>query len=73
MWIPFNIPRIKRALDYAGMTLLSFSLPSPSAGARYDAMFPGDLEHRDFESWICFERREILGSYQLWCYKPLPQ
>jgi hypothetical protein len=52
---PFDIPRIKRALDYAGMTLLSFSLPSPSAGARYDAMFPGDLEHRDFESWAFFE------------------
>jgi 2-polyprenyl-3-methyl-5-hydroxy-6-metoxy-1,4-benzoquinol methylase len=68
---PFDVPRIQRALKHAGLRLLSFCLPSPSANARYDAMFPADLEHRNFMSWARFERGEIAGNYQFWGYKPL--
>jgi 2-polyprenyl-3-methyl-5-hydroxy-6-metoxy-1,4-benzoquinol methylase len=70
---PFDVPRIKRAVEDAGMTLLSFSLPSPPANARYDAMFPGDPKHQDFGSWARFEHSEITSNYQFWCYKPLRQ
>jgi hypothetical protein len=75
---PFDIPRIERALKRFGLRLLAFELPSPPARARYDAMFPGDLQHRDFESWHAFEMRAAFemrepmmfaGMYRFWCRK----
>jgi ubiquinone/menaquinone biosynthesis C-methylase UbiE len=69
---PFDIPRIERALKGFGLRLLSFELPTPSATARYDAMFPSDPKHRDINSWQAFEKREpwvFAGLYKFWCRK----
>ena len=68
----FDIPRIERALKRCGLRLLRFELPSPPVTARYDALFPGDPMHRDFQSWHTFERREPVtfeGMYNFWCRK----
>jgi hypothetical protein len=70
---PFNLPRIERALDGAGMRLLSYDMPSPVIAARYDAMFPGDPAHRDVKSLMRFEVSEPAVSashYRFWCYLP---
>ena len=70
---PFDIPRIARALDQLGLRLLSFSLPTPDAAARYDKQFPTDPLHRDFKSLLQFEKSEpyiFAGLYQFWCRKP---
>jgi hypothetical protein len=70
---PFNVPRIARALDRLGLRLLSFTLPTPMADARYRVMFPDDPWHRDFGSWHLYECLNPLtfsGCYQLWCHKP---
>jgi SAM-dependent methyltransferase len=69
---PFDIPRIKRALERFGLRLLSFQLPTPPATVRYDAMFPGDPKHCDVNSWYAFEKREpwlFAGMYSFWCRK----
>ena len=69
---PFDIPRIERALERLGLRLLLFELPDPPAEARYDAMFPADLEHRDINSWRAFEKCEpflFAGMYRFWCRK----
>ncbi len=69
---PFDIPRIERALQRFGLRLLSFQFPSPTAAARYDAMFPSDTKHRDIKSWHAFEMREpglFAGMYRFWCRK----
>jgi SAM-dependent methyltransferase len=70
---PFDIPRIERALDRAGLRLLSFQLPTPSYEARYAAMFPADPSHQDFGSWQAFEvrfPRVFAGMCQFWCQRP---
>jgi ubiquinone/menaquinone biosynthesis C-methylase UbiE len=69
---PFDITRIKCALDRLGLRLLSFQLPTRAAAARYDAMFPHDPRHQDIKSWACFERSEIGGNYEFWCCQPHP-
>jgi ubiquinone/menaquinone biosynthesis C-methylase UbiE len=66
---PFDITRIERALDRAGLRLLSFRLPSPAVAARYDAMFPDDPKHQDIKSWGRFERSEAVGNYRFWCHR----
>jgi 2-polyprenyl-3-methyl-5-hydroxy-6-metoxy-1,4-benzoquinol methylase len=69
---PFDIPRIKRALERLGLRLLIFDLPDPPAEARYDAMFPADPMHRDINSWHAFEKCEpflFAGMYMFWCRK----
>jgi hypothetical protein len=66
---PFDITRIKHALDHFGLRLLSFTLPTRAAAARYDAIFPHDPRHQDIESLARFERSEIAGNYQFWCCK----
>ena len=71
---PFDFPRIERALDHAGMRMLSFDMPTPVIAARYDALFPDDPKHRDIKSLARFEARdqEILQRhYRFWCYRPL--
>jgi 2-polyprenyl-3-methyl-5-hydroxy-6-metoxy-1,4-benzoquinol methylase len=70
---PFDIPRIAKALDQLGLRLLSFSLPTPDAAARYDKQFPDDPLHRDLRSWLQFEKSEpfiFAGMYKFWCRKP---
>jgi 2-polyprenyl-3-methyl-5-hydroxy-6-metoxy-1,4-benzoquinol methylase len=66
---PFDIGRIERALDRAGLRILSFHLPSPVIAARYDAMFPGDPRHCDIRSFARFELSEpsMLANYIFWC------
>jgi len=69
---PFDIPRIKRALDRFGLRLLSFQLPDPPAAAHYDAMFPNDPKHCDINSWHLLEKsgsRLAAGNYTFWCRK----
>jgi SAM-dependent methyltransferase len=69
---PFDVPRIERALKHFGMRLLTFELPSPPDTARYDAMFPDDPNHRNFKSWLAFEKSEpgiFAGMYNFWCRK----
>jgi hypothetical protein len=36
----FDIDRIKHALDYAGLRMLSFDMPMPAIAARYEASSP---------------------------------
>ena len=64
---PFDITRIKQALDNLELRLLSFQPPTRAAVARYDAMFPHDPRHQDFKSWAYFERSEVGGNYEFWC------
>lgn len=69
---PFDVARIERALHHAGLRLLSFSLRSPAASARYDAMFPDDPRHQNIESWSRFVRTDtdaIMGHFRFWCCK----
>jgi 2-polyprenyl-3-methyl-5-hydroxy-6-metoxy-1,4-benzoquinol methylase len=69
---PFDVTRVERALGCTGLRLLSFELSSPWLAAQYDAMFPGDPKHRDFNSWRSFEMRHpraFAGTYQFWCRK----
>jgi hypothetical protein len=66
---PFDITRIKHALDHSGLRLLSFTLPTRAAAARYNTMFPDDPRHQDINSLARFERSDITGNYQFWCCK----
>ena len=69
---PLDIPRLQRALENAGLRVLSFRLPTPPIAARYDAMFPGDPRHRDIGSLARFEMSkggQFLGNYNIWCCK----
>jgi ubiquinone/menaquinone biosynthesis C-methylase UbiE len=70
---PFDIKRIERALDRAGMRLLSFDIPSPAVAARYDSAFPDDPKHRDIKSWASFELSHpsiYPRNYTFWCGIP---
>jgi hypothetical protein len=69
---PFDVPRVERALRRVGLRLLTLVLSTPLHVARYNAMFPGDLKRRDFNSWQAFEARyprAFAGMYQFWCSK----
>jgi 2-polyprenyl-3-methyl-5-hydroxy-6-metoxy-1,4-benzoquinol methylase len=69
----FDIDRIKHALDYAGLRMLSFDMPTPAIAARYDAMFPDDPKHRDLKSWSRFEQSDpsiAQRHYRFWCCTP---
>jgi SAM-dependent methyltransferase len=66
----FDIPRISRALERLKLRLLSFDIFWPDSRWRYDAMFPHDPMHRDFESLAKFEEIEpktFRGMYGFWC------
>jgi 2-polyprenyl-3-methyl-5-hydroxy-6-metoxy-1,4-benzoquinol methylase len=68
---PFDLPRLKRALQTAGMRVLAFQLP-PDVAARYEAWFPSDSKHRDIDALTRFEvikGGQFLGNYVLWCQK----
>lgn len=70
---PFDIPRIERALERAGLRMLAFELPTPALAARYEAMFPDDAAHRNLDSWRQFETSEPGMSarhYQFLCFRP---
>ena len=70
---PFDIPRIRRALDALGLLLIHFELPAPKYRVRYRAEFPNDPLNRDFAGWTWMEREYpsvFAGMYDLWCRKP---
>jgi len=70
---PFDLARIERALDHAGLRMLSFDMPTPLIAARYDAMFPKDSKHRDIKSFARFERNDpsiAQRHYSFWCWMP---
>lgn len=70
---PFDLARLERALDRAGLRMLSFRMPTPISAARYDAMFPDDPMHRDIKSFARFELSEpsiAQRHYRFWCYLP---
>lgn len=70
---PFDIGRIERALDRAGMRLLAFDISSPAVAARYDSEFPDDPKHRDIKSWASFELSHpsiAPRHYTFWCGIP---
>jgi hypothetical protein len=67
---PFDIQRIENALTHARLRMLSFDMPSPAVAARYNAMFPNDPKHRDFESWARFELIDpdaCEHHFSFWC------
>lgn len=68
---PFDLPRLKRALQTAGLRVLAFQLP-PDVAARYEAMFPDDSKQRDIDALTGFETKQgghLIGNYWFWCQK----
>ena len=64
----FDVPRIARAIDTLGLTLLRFGLPTPEDAARYRAMAPHDPLHRDVAAWHGYEIRHpstFAGMYRI--------
>ena len=71
---PFDVMRIERALDHAGLRMLSFSFPTPPVAARYDAAFPDDPRHRDTKALASFTRSDPVvraAHFRFWCCKSL--
>lgn len=69
---PFDVPRIKRAIDRFGLKLLRFHIESHERRARYHAEFPHDPNICDYESLSKFERKNpsvFAGMYDFWCRK----
>ena len=73
---PFDLLRIERAIAALGLCLLRLDLPTPVMEAQYDAKFPQDPGHRDFESLIAFAHEDMgatWGHFQFWCARaPAP-
>lgn len=70
---PFDVTRIERALNGAGLRIVSFDMLPPVA-ARYDAMFPEDPKHQNSNSWARFVRVDptaMLNHFTFWCCKSL--
>jgi len=71
---PFDVPRIRRALERLGLELIQFKLPTPQDKAGYRVQNPHDPLHRDFAAWSKTERRNpslFSGMYDFWCRKPV--
>jgi SAM-dependent methyltransferase len=69
----FDVPRIGRALDRAGLELLAFDLPSPALRARYRWDHPHDPAMRDLRSWAELERAQpslFRSMHRFWCRRP---
>lgn len=67
---PFDIPRIRRALEELELDLLAFTLPSGDERLRYLEQNPGDPLCRDFDGWMSAERNNpflFAGMYEFWC------
>ena len=70
---PFDVPRIRRAIETLGLELLCFQLPGGARRARYRAENPGDPWFRDYDAWALAEWREpelFAGMYRFWCRRP---
>jgi SAM-dependent methyltransferase len=69
---PFDVPRIRRALDRLGLDLIHFALPTPQDHAGYNAENPHDPLHRDVAAWSKAELRNprlFSRMYDFWCRK----
>jgi SAM-dependent methyltransferase len=69
---PFDIPRIRRALDRLGLALIRFELPNTKCRADYVAAHPDDPLRRDFDGWMRQELNRpttFAGMYDFWCRK----
>jgi SAM-dependent methyltransferase len=69
---PFDVPRIKRAIDSLGLELLGFTLPTPHDRALYLREHPHDPRLRDVETWARLERTApflFAGMHKFWCRK----
>lgn len=68
----FDADRLERALDQAGLRMLSIDMPTPLSAARYKAVAQGDPKCRDLKSWERFVTgNPSLGQphYRFWCYR----
>jgi SAM-dependent methyltransferase len=68
---PFDIPRIKRAVERFGLRVLSFDLPLGYI-TNYDTLYPTDQTHINLDSLHAFEMRNptvFTGHYSFWCSK----
>ncbi|HEX9931844.1 MAG TPA: class I SAM-dependent methyltransferase [Allosphingosinicella sp.] len=69
---PFDVPRIRRAIDRLGFTLLAFVLPTPEDRARYLGEHPEDPLLRSYEGWAALEKKApfmFARMYEFWCRK----
>jgi SAM-dependent methyltransferase len=69
---PFDVPRIRNAIDRLGLEFLGFGLPTSAARRRYRAEHPDDPWRRDYQGWAAIERRNpriFSGMYRFWCMK----
>ncbi|HWD28434.1 MAG TPA: class I SAM-dependent methyltransferase [Rhizomicrobium sp.] len=69
---PFDVRRIRRAMESLGLALLHFAIPDRDVKAQYRAQHPGDPLRRDFAAWAALERRHPAlygGMYDFWCRK----
>jgi SAM-dependent methyltransferase len=70
---PFDVPRIRRAIEALELDFLGFQLPTPADRQRYMAANPDDPLFRDFAAWAALEKRDptlFTGMYCFWCRKP---
>lgn len=71
---PFDVPRIRRAIETLGLELLGFHLPGAARRARYRTENPDDPWFRDYDAWAASEWREpelFAGMYRFWCRRPV--
>jgi hypothetical protein len=70
---PFDVARIRRAIDALGLELLAFGFPNRTTKLRYEREFPDDPLCRNYANWQAFELREptmFARMYKFWCRKP---
>jgi len=66
---PFDVPRIRRAIDSFGLRLLRFRIRDLGYRRRYLQEYPHDPLFRDFDAWTAFEKQHptFHGMYSFWC------
>jgi 2-polyprenyl-3-methyl-5-hydroxy-6-metoxy-1,4-benzoquinol methylase len=69
---PFDVPRIRRALERFGLGLVRFNIPVAATAEKYRAARPDDPLRRDFDGWLALERANptlFARMYDFWCRK----
>lgn len=70
---PFDLPRLRTALQTTGLEFVGFKLP-PATLAQYHAMFPADPAALNLDNWHHFEQQHpdtFAECYKFVCRKPL--
>lgn len=69
---PFDVPRIERAMQRLGLSLLRFNVPD-AFRERYLEQYPHDGQYRDFAAWHRFEVSNpfVFRGHEFWCQKPV--